>query len=337
MAQALVRVSKEEGVVEIRARQDGPGFEIVLLPHDPELYVPKASCRSTFPLELIQYWADRTPFATFCEVIGRHEIEIPKVLQQQLFAYFAPEEFSGKRMLDFGCGTGASTFALAKMLPQTEVVGVELAADRIEIANRVKSYRGLRNVVFECSPAGNQLPTGIGDFDFVMLSAVYEHLLPDERRTIMPLLWSAIRRGGAIFINQTPYRYSPYEAHSTGLWFINFMPDSIAHWSARHFAKRNLGINRSADWNVHLRGGLRGGTEKEIIMNLTGANPDLARVLQPNQKGLRDRADCWLVGTNPKRYRMLKKSIAGFFRITDRLWGTVPGINLEVVIQKLNP
>jgi SAM-dependent methyltransferase len=238
-------------------------------------------------------------------------------------------------MLDFGCGSGASTLAMAKMLPQTEVTGLELAPERVELAERIKSHRGFHNAQFQCSPAADSLPPGIGKFDFVMLSAVYEHLLPDERKIVMPLLWSAMNPGGVIFINQTPYRYSPYEAHSTGLWFINYMPDRAAHWTVRHFARRGAEINKSADWNVHLRGGLRGATEREIVRNLTRGDRSSACVLQPRQNGLRDRADFWFSSTNPRRHRLLKRSIAVFFRFTDRHWGTVPGLNLEVVIEKL--
>ena len=196
MSTDTIEIAKDEGIVEIRRRHEADSFEITLLPHRADLYVPRRSCQTRFPLELIQYWLDRVGFASFCEVIGRHEDAIPNALKQHLFAYFTAEEFAGKRLLDFGCGTGASTFALARMLPETEVVGVELAADRIEIANRVKSYRGLHNIEFRVSPGGEQLPVGIGDFDFVMLSAVYEHLLPEERKSIMPLLWSVMKAGG---------------------------------------------------------------------------------------------------------------------------------------------
>ncbi len=251
-----------------------------------------------------------------------------------MFSYFAPEAFRGKRLLDFGCGDGASTLAIAAMLPETEIVGVELDSSLIETANHVRSFLKMPNVQFLCSPSGNELPKGIGDFDFVMLSAVYEHLLPEERKIVMPLLWSIMRPGSAIFINQTPYRYSPYEAHSTGLWLINYMPDRMAHFAARNLARRNHEINKSPDWNVHLRGGLRGGTEKEIVRNLTRGDTKAARILQPRQNGLRDRADFWLSCTNQRRYRTLKTWIARGFRVTDRLWGTIPRLNLEVVVEK---
>jgi hypothetical protein len=210
---------------------------------------------------------------------------------------------------------------------------VELGADRIETANRIKSFRGVDNVDFLCSPSGNELPPDVGQFDFVMLSAVYEHLLPLERKIVLPLIWSVMKPGAAILINQTPYRYSPYEAHSTGLWFINYLPDKLTHFVVRHFAGRNPRINTSPDWNVHLRGGLRGGTEKEIILNLTGGCPANARVLQPTQNDVRDRAALWFSSTS-QRHRALKKMIASGFRLSDRLWGTIPNLNLEVVIQK---
>jgi hypothetical protein len=75
----------------------------------------------------------------------------------------------------------------------------------------------------------------------------------------MPRLWSALKPGGMIFINRTAYRYFPLEIHSTGLWFVNYLPDRFAHAVVRCLAGRNKAINESGDWNVHLRGGLRGG------------------------------------------------------------------------------
>jgi 2-polyprenyl-3-methyl-5-hydroxy-6-metoxy-1,4-benzoquinol methylase len=276
-------------------------------------------------------------FAWICDIVARHEEgdSVAGVLKRQLLSYSQPNDFVGKRVLDFGCGDGASTMALARMLPDTEIVGVELDPQRVEVANRIKDCRATQNVRFLCSPSGSQLPFGIGSFDFIMLSAVYEHLLPRERCLVMPLLWSVMKPGARLFINQTPYRYSPLEAHSTGLWFVNYMPDRLAHSFVRHFAGRNQQINKHKDWNVHLRGGLRGGTEKEIVHNLTGGKPRSARVLQPKFNGVKDRAGLWLSGTSPKRFRRVKQLIASGFRLSDRLLGTIPSLNLEVVVERL--
>lgn len=332
-------IEKDEGVIEICPVQGAKTeFQITLRPHRPDLYIPQKSCEAKLPLDLLRHWAEQSDFAWFCNSVARHhkdQTTVSNVIERQLFAYYQAEHFEGKRLLDFGCGTGASTFAIAKMLPKTEVIGVELDPKRVDIAERIRAFLALPNVRFQCSPAGDRIPDEIGTFDFVMLSAVYEHLLPAERKITMPLLWAVLKTGGVFFLNQTPYRYSPLEAHSTGLWLINYLPDRLTHWTVRHFAGRNPAINHSKDWNVHLRGGLRGGTERDVIRNLTSGKMQSARVLQPNQNGLRDRADLWLSCTNPRRYRGLKRSIAAFFRLADSQLGTMPGINLEVAIQKI--
>jgi 2-polyprenyl-3-methyl-5-hydroxy-6-metoxy-1,4-benzoquinol methylase len=334
MNEAEVQLEREEGIVSIRKQGDDKQLLVTLLPRSAALYIPRRSCKTTFSLELVEYLLQRGDFAWLCDNLARHDDSVPGVLKHQLFSYFTPAELAGKRLLDFGCGSGASTLALAKMLPQTEIVGVELDADKIATANRIKSFRSVPNAAFLCSPSGNELPPDVGMFDFVMLSAVYEHLLPQERRAVMPLIWSVMKPGAAILINQTPYRYSPYEAHSTGLWLVNYLPDRVTHFVVRRFAGRNPRINKSLDWNVHLRGGLRGGTEKEIIHNLTGGRAVDARVLQPRQNGVRDRADLWLSSTS-SHHRVVKTMAANIFRCSDRLFGTIPNLNLEVVIQKL--
>jgi SAM-dependent methyltransferase len=260
------------------------------------------------------------------------------ILKSQLFTYFRTEDFRGKRLLDFGCGIGASTLGIAKMLPESEVVGVELIPEKIEMAKTIAALQKVGNAKFLCSPLGDRVPDEIGQFDYVILCAVYEHLLPRERETLMPLLWSAMNEGGAIFINQTPYRYFPFEHHSTGLWFVNYMPDSLAHFVARKFARHDPTTSRAVQtsplWEDHLRGGIRGATEWEIIRNLTRASSSKARILQPRAECARDRADYWFQKTGQKRFPLLKRALASIFRVTDKFLGTLPSMNVDVVIQK---
>src|SRR5215831_20349192 len=127
----------------------------------------------------------------------------------------------------------------------------------------------------------------------------------------MPRLWEALQPGGVLFVNQTPHSWFPRDTHSTGLWGINYLPDRIAHWYARRFGSMNSSINRSMSWNVHLRGGLRGGSERELIKLLTTDARAPAMIMQPVAPGLRDRADYWLSSTSV-RFRSAKKAIAFF-------------------------
>jgi 2-polyprenyl-3-methyl-5-hydroxy-6-metoxy-1,4-benzoquinol methylase len=293
--------------------------------------VPRASCDTSFPRALIEQLLRTTDPEWICDAIARFEdpAYVRKVLQDQIFSYFAPSSLDGKRVLDFGCGNGASTSILARLLPNTEVIGVELDPARIAEGTAILSHLRLPNVQLLQSPAADALPPGIGQFDFVMLSAVFEHLLPHEREVLMPLLWSHVRVGGAVFINQTPHRWHPYEHHSSELWGINYLPNRVAWWVAHHLGRRT----RANSWEEMLRGGIRGGTERSIRVALTAGCLAEAEVLTPSQHGLRDRADYWLHCTSA-RGRAVKRVVAHAFRLSDALFGTVPAVNIDVVLRK---
>ena len=128
------------------------------------------------------------------------------------------------------------------------------------------------------SPSGDSLPPELGQFDFIMFNAVFEHLLPHERPKLLPLVWQHLRPGGVLFLNQTPYRYSLVEVHTTGgMPFINYLPDSVTLWAARKFCKR---VQPNETWNSLLRRGIRGGTVPEILGILGGSKH--ARLLTPS-------------------------------------------------------
>lgn len=179
-----------EGQVEI-VQLDATRRRVTLHPVSADLFIPRRQLETTLPEECIHILLKQS-FAWLCDALARHDDPnyVKKVLHEQMHAYFEPEDFRGKRILDFGCGQGASTMIMGELFPKAEVVGVELQAVNIAIANQLRDARRLSNVQFLLSPTPDSLPDQIGQFDFIMLSAVYEHMLPDERRTLMPLLWS---------------------------------------------------------------------------------------------------------------------------------------------------
>jgi 2-polyprenyl-3-methyl-5-hydroxy-6-metoxy-1,4-benzoquinol methylase len=337
VSQLPAKIETKDGVVCVSADSADGSLTLEIRPSESSSSIIR---QTTFPLELIESLAGELGCVRLSDLVHRYQNpkSVSGVLKAQMLSYFRPEEFQGKRLLDFGCGSGASTWSMAQLFPDTEIVGIDLVPARIEVAKKIAAFQGIKNARFLCSPSGDRLPEQIGHFDFVMLSAVYEHLLPRERTVVMPLLWSVMKEGAAIFINQTPYRYFPFEHHSTGLWFINFVPDGMAHWMARKFAKYDPSthdpeINKSPNWETHLRGGLRGGTELSMVRDLTSGKKSEARILQPRADCARDRADYWLVRTGP-RHRSLKKAIAQLYRVTDKLLGSVPSMNVDVVIRK---
>lgn len=326
--------TKPEGEVRITRLPDGRS-RIVLRPSDDGIYIEESrECETAFPLELVEYIIEKAPFVSVCSCISRFgDKAFINTIRNQLFSYFRPSNYVGKRLLDFGCGFGASTFVIASALPDSEAVGVDLSPERIDLARKIAETYDITNASFQVSPSGNGLPPDIGMFDFVTLNAVYEHLLPEERKALMPLVWEVMKSRSVIFVNQTPHRYFPYEHHSTRLWLINYLPDSLAHWMARRFARMNPHVNSSPDWNLLLRAGIRGATEREIVKNLV-AHGGRARILQPSVGEVWDRASYWLSNVNQNHYRTLKRTIAIFFRYCDRFFKTIPSLNIDVAIQK---
>lgn len=254
-------------------------------------YIHTASCETSYPTALIEAILQVKGPAFLCDEILRDESAsyVQLTLKYGILGYIPPEEFEGKSILDFGCGCGASTVILARMFPYTRIVGVDIDGRLLSVAETRAHFHGFDHVTFVRCEKEDQLPSDIGEFDFLVLSAVYEHFLPLERKPLLGHIWSALRVGGILFINQTPYRYWPIETHTTGLPFINYLPDRVTLALARRFSKR---VARDERWDVLLRKGIRGATEQEILGNLRGKffKPKL---LEPQRLGLRDRIDLW--------------------------------------------
>jgi 2-polyprenyl-3-methyl-5-hydroxy-6-metoxy-1,4-benzoquinol methylase len=297
------------------------------------VYRSRSFCTTTYPIELIEVFLDRTGIAGICEVIGRDGDAMRDSIRDLTSAYFSSNDMAGKRILDFGCGGGASTVILARLFPDAEVIGVELMEDKLQMGRARAAHYGLKNVQFLASPDGSHLPRDLGTFDFTYLFAVYEHLLPEERPVIMKLVWEHLKPGGIVFIDATPHRYFPVDLHSTHLPLINYLPDRAAHWAARKFA-RGGDVNKSPVWSDHLRGGLRGATENSILRSIGSNGISRPVLLTPNQRGLRDRCDYWYSRLATRRHSASKKVAKMGLKIVYRLTGSVLTPNLSIAIQK---
>ena len=89
-----------------------------------------------------------------------------------LLSRLAPQ---AARILDLGCGPGAQLFDLAAMVPDGEVVGVDLAAEMITAAWQTARRRGHRNTAFWQADV-TQLPAEFTEkFDVVHCSFAFHH------------------------------------------------------------------------------------------------------------------------------------------------------------------
>jgi 2-polyprenyl-3-methyl-5-hydroxy-6-metoxy-1,4-benzoquinol methylase len=194
-----------EATVHIE-RLDGERSKISVIPK-VGVFVPTKTWETSYPLGLIEHIFRTKGPVDLCDEIKRDEDPafVEHIFRWSILSYVRPQSFSGKRVLDFGCGCGASSLVLARLLPvSTQIVGVDLSSDYINLARHRSQIFGLdERLSFHVSPESDSLPNGIGKFDYVVLSAVYEHLLPQERLTLLPLLWSHTKPGPRSGVRQS--------------------------------------------------------------------------------------------------------------------------------------
>ena len=262
------------------------------------VFCPDTEIVTKYPMDLIEKIFDYKSSCWVIDEIKRDESPnyVFRALKYGLFSFIKEINFENKVLLDFGCGSGASSVILGRKIKNLEIIGIELNKKLLEIAEMRKKYYSLNeNVSFIASEDPESLPIN-NPVDFILLSAVYEHLLPNERKKILKMCWQLLKKDGVIFINQTPNRWVVYENHTTNLFLINYLPDKLCYWVSKHFSKRNL---KKFSWNQLLRMGIRGATENEIknIIAKLKTHGKL-EVLKPNNLDTKNKLDLWYRSTS---------------------------------------
>lgn len=267
----------------------------------PQLFCPRREVLTTYTPELVDAILPLKGVAYLVDEIARDEdpAYTAGTLLPDLLAYVDEQAFDGKTVLDFGSGLGASTCILGRAFPHAQVYGIELNQHLLDVAAARARHHGLSSVRFLRSPSAAELPAELPPVDFIMLSAVYEHILPDARDSMLRLLWERLKPGGVMFIDQTPHRYFPVEVHTTHLPLINYLPDELALAYARRYSPL---VPENYPWEHLLRDGIRGGTAGEILGRLRRAGDGSPELLEPHRRGIYDPVDLWYQGTTLSRW-----------------------------------
>jgi SAM-dependent methyltransferase len=177
---------------------------------------------------------------------------------------------SHKRMLDFGCGAGASTLIFLRC-GATNVTGVEVDDALLDIARlRLNDFfqNSYQLAKIQYIDGKYSMPFSNGEFDIVWAQAIMEHVLPNQRKLVLRELWRVLRKGGLLVIFGTPNRLWFKEYHTSDLFFVNYLPLDIAFFLARHCSRR-VPVNQSKQ--ELLSNGFRGCTYWEISRALPNA------------------------------------------------------------------
>lgn len=324
----------KEAIVEVERLSSGKN-RITVQTLGEELFISQSTWETAYSLDLVKTILELKGPAWLCDEIMRDESPdyVQKGLTYDLLGYVNENGFKNRRILDFGCGGGASTMILGRMFPHAEIVGIELEEKLVSIAKLRKEHYGFDDRIrLLVSPDAISLPKGIGRFDYVIMRGVYEHLLPFERKMLLPQIWDLLKPEGILFLNETPHRYWPVENHTTsGLPIINYLPDKAAFFIARKFSKRKL---QDHTWESLLRQGIRGGSVREILSILTQSKCKQKPILlAPSRLGAKDRIDLWYIKSGKARFLIGRKIV--IFLLNKFLKMTagfifLPGLSLAV-------
>ena len=222
-------------------------------------------------------------------------------------------DLRGHRILDFGCGSGASSVILAQ-LGAGKVVGVDVDERRLSIAQlRVRDYGFSGIIDLHLLSNTNRLPFEDSSFDLVVCMGVIEHVHYKQRRVWLQEIWRVLAPGGYLVILETPNRLWPKDIHTTGLWFLPYLPPRVAC----AYAKLMNAENRTHTFEELLGMGIRGATYWEIVGPIKDDT-----LIEMNSK-VRETVDRFFPLNTAKRQglvrRSLKRLVRSVFRATDVL------------------
>lgn len=103
----------------------------------------------------------------------------------QLVAEWAPP--TPKRVLEIGCGIGATSWRMARAWPEAEVIGTDVSSISIEVA---KTCFQLPNLSYRAGLVKEGAL--VGRFDLVVLMDTYEHIALSDRATLHAALKSLL-------------------------------------------------------------------------------------------------------------------------------------------------
>lgn len=133
---------------------------------------------------------------------------------------------AGARVLEIGCGTGASTVALAEQGAAVTAIDIDEAS--LNVARvRCEAHNVSCNLLQANGADAPRFLEG-EPYDFVIFFACLEHMTHAERMRAMQDTWRAIQPGALWCVIETPNRLWFFDDHTSRLPFFNWLPDELA-------------------------------------------------------------------------------------------------------------
>lgn len=114
----------------------------------------------------------------------------------------------GARILDVGCGTGASALPAAAAVGDLgHVTGIDVAEEMLNHARAKATVQGRRNIAFENRDMRN---SALPDAHYDVVISVFSIFFVDDMRRLLEELWQKVRPGGKLAVTTWgPHAFQP--------------------------------------------------------------------------------------------------------------------------------
>ncbi len=150
----------------------------------------------------------------------------------------AARPLAGARILEIGCGTGASTVTLAEQ--GAEVIGVDVDEPAMAAARERVRLHGQRAQLVRCNATEVAERFAGERFDFIIFFAALEHMTHEERLAAIASTWKMLPGGGLWVVIETPNRLWYYDGHTALLPFFHWLPEDLAFKYTRFSQRSNF-------------------------------------------------------------------------------------------------
>jgi len=113
---------------------------------------------------------------------------------KELYNYYKKTSVSPKKILDFGCGVGNSSYFLSQYFPGAEIYGVDISKESIQLAQK----REIKNTIFDIYD-GENLLFEKESFDAVFISNVFHHIDHDKHIALLEQIRLILKKEGILF------------------------------------------------------------------------------------------------------------------------------------------
>lgn len=174
-------------------------------------------------------------------------------LEREFTTHFAPAAIEGRRVIDFGCGSGELS-RVALELGAASVTGVDLSEKGVTRARHAAVAQGLGERLSFVRGRRDGIPMAAASADVVLCFAVMEHVLDYE--SIIREWYRVLVPGGKVLIWWSPWMH-PYGHHCYPLVNVPWAHLVLSDAALLRICARNydLADYRASFWHLDESGG----------------------------------------------------------------------------------